>query len=217
MVAIDYMTKWAEAKAMRIINQQDCIKFIDSILMRFGIPVVLVSDNGPPYIGSYFEVSQRDRNKAQKVLCGTSPGKWASGGTGKTPFKLDYGSEAWLPMETGSPSHKVIHFDKVSNIEGPKTNMELLDEVRDRAVQKMEKYKEKTNLYFGKKAKIIEYEVGELVLQYTKASDLTNQDELQPNREGPYKVKEVLRPGTYKMSYLNDTQVPNTWNRARLR
>ncbi|XP_074377472.1 uncharacterized protein LOC141718993 [Apium graveolens] len=46
-MAIDYMTKWAEVKAMRIINQQDCIKFMNSIIMRFGIPVVLVLDNGP--------------------------------------------------------------------------------------------------------------------------------------------------------------------------
>ncbi|XP_074337090.1 uncharacterized protein LOC141674268 [Apium graveolens] len=55
LVAIDYMTKWAEAKAMRTINQQDCIKFMDSIVMRFGIPVVLVSDNGPLFVGSDFE------------------------------------------------------------------------------------------------------------------------------------------------------------------
>ncbi|XP_074377391.1 uncharacterized protein LOC141718919 [Apium graveolens] len=38
LVSIDYMTKWVEAKVMRTINQQDCIKFIDNILMRFGIP-----------------------------------------------------------------------------------------------------------------------------------------------------------------------------------
>ncbi|XP_074327871.1 uncharacterized protein LOC141665789 [Apium graveolens] len=47
LVAIDYMTKWAEAKAMKTINQQDCIKFMDAIVMRFGIPVDLISDNGP--------------------------------------------------------------------------------------------------------------------------------------------------------------------------
>ncbi|XP_074324117.1 uncharacterized protein LOC141661035 [Apium graveolens] len=55
LVAIDYMTKWEEAKAMRTINQQDCIKFMDAIVMRFGIPVVLISDNGPQFVGSEFE------------------------------------------------------------------------------------------------------------------------------------------------------------------
>ncbi|XP_074374603.1 uncharacterized protein LOC141715014 [Apium graveolens] len=55
LVAIDYMTKWAEAKAMRTINQQDCIKFMDTIIMRFGISVILVSNNGPQFVGSDFE------------------------------------------------------------------------------------------------------------------------------------------------------------------
>ncbi|XP_074361185.1 uncharacterized protein LOC141701427 [Apium graveolens] len=69
-------------------------------------------------------------------------------GTGETPFKLAYSLEARLPVETGSPSHKAINFDEVSNIEGLKTNLELMDEVRDREVQKRERYKEKTKLYF---------------------------------------------------------------------
>ncbi|XP_074350084.1 uncharacterized protein LOC141689632 [Apium graveolens] len=46
-VAIDYITKWVEANAMRTINQQGCIKFMNSIVTRFGIPMVLISDNGP--------------------------------------------------------------------------------------------------------------------------------------------------------------------------
>lgn len=49
------MTKWAEAKAMRTIIQQDYIKFVDSIIMRFGIPMVLISDNGPQFVGFDFE------------------------------------------------------------------------------------------------------------------------------------------------------------------
>ncbi|XP_074352581.1 uncharacterized protein LOC141691723 [Apium graveolens] len=181
LVAIDYMTKWAEAKAMRTINQQDCIKFMDTIVMRFGIP------NHPRT------------------------------GTNETPFKLAYGTEARIPIETGSPSHRVINFDEISNIEGLKTNLELLDEVRDNAVKRMESYKEKTKLYFTKKIKIREYEAGDLVLRHTEASDPTNQGKLQPNWEGSYMVKEVLRPGTYKLSYLGGTEVPNTWHGARLR
>ncbi|XP_074336785.1 uncharacterized protein LOC141673957 [Apium graveolens] len=138
-------------------------------------------------------------------------------GTGETPFKLAYDTEARLPIETGSPSHRVVNFDEVSNIEGLRTNLELLDEVRDQAVEKMERYKEKTKLYFAKKAKIKEYVVGDLVLRDIEASDPTNQGKLQPNWEGPYIVKEVLRPGTYKLNYLSGTEVPNTWHGTRLR
>ncbi|XP_074374611.1 uncharacterized protein LOC141715022 [Apium graveolens] len=138
-------------------------------------------------------------------------------GTNETPFKLAYGTEARIPIKTGSPSHRVINFDEISNIEGLKTNLELLDEVRDKAVKRMEGYKEKTKLYFAMKAKIREYEAGDLVLRHTEASDPTNQENMQPNWEGPYIVKEVLHPGTYKLSYLGRTEVPNTWHGARLR
>ncbi|XP_074352736.1 uncharacterized protein LOC141691883 [Apium graveolens] len=138
-------------------------------------------------------------------------------GTNETPFKLAYGTEARIPVETGSPSHRFINFDEISNIEGLKTKLELLDEVRDKAVKRMESYKEKTKLYFAKKAKTREYKAGDLVLQHTEASDPTNQGKLQPNWESPYMVKEGLRPETYKLSYLGGTEVPNTWPGARLR
>ncbi|XP_074342137.1 uncharacterized protein LOC141679568 [Apium graveolens] len=66
LVSIDYMTKWVEAKAMRTINQQDYIKFMDNILMRLGIPRVLVSDNGPQFIGSEFESYLQERGIKHK-------------------------------------------------------------------------------------------------------------------------------------------------------
>ncbi|XP_074352602.1 uncharacterized protein LOC141691742 [Apium graveolens] len=170
------MTKWAEAKAISTINQQDCIKFMDSIVMRFGILVILVSNNGPPFVGYEIEaylkelrikhkrasVAHPQGNGQVKVTNRTilrglekrleeSKKTWPDElpkvlwsyrttprtGTGETPFKLAYDTKSRLPVKTGSPSHRVANFDEVSNIEGLKTNPELLDEVRDRAVQKM--------------------------------------------------------------------------------
>ncbi|XP_074365725.1 uncharacterized protein LOC141706794 [Apium graveolens] len=250
------MTKWAEAKAMRTINQQDCIKFMDAIVMRFGIPVVLISDNGPQFVATEFEaylkvlgikhkrasvahpqgngqveVTNRTILRGLEKRLEETKKTWPDelpkvlwsyrttprAGTNETPFKLAYGTEARIPIETGSPSHRVVNFDEISNIEGLRTNLELLDEIRDEAVRKMEGYKEKTRLYFGKKARIREYEEGDLVLRHTEASDPSNQGKLQPNWEGPDRVKEVLRPGTYKLSYLGGTEVPNTCHGARLR
>ncbi|XP_074346762.1 uncharacterized protein LOC141685567 [Apium graveolens] len=204
LVAIDYMTKWAEAKAMRTINQQDCIKFMDSIIMRFRILVVIVSDNGPQFVGSDFEAYLKELGIEHKRAFVAHP--QGNGQVEVTNRTILWGLEK-----------RVTNFDEVSNIEGLKTNLELLDEVRDRAVKKMESYKEKTNLYFAKKAKIREYEMGDLILRHTEALDPTNQGKLQPNWKGPYIVKEVLRPGTYKLSYLSGTEVPNTWYGARLR
>ncbi|XP_074336111.1 uncharacterized protein LOC141673275 [Apium graveolens] len=212
------MTKWVEAKAIRTINQQDYIKFMDSIVMRFGIPKVLISDNGPhgsdfeaylkelgikhkkasvahPQGNGQVEVTKRTILRGWEKRLEESKKNWpdelpkvlwsyrttSRTGIDETPFKLSYDTEARLTVETGSPSHRVVNFDEVSNIEGLKTNLELLDEVRYRDVEKMESYKEKTKLYFAKKAKIREYVVGDLVLRDTEASDPTNQGKLQPN------------------------------------
>ena len=67
--------------------------------------------------------------------------------TRETPFKLAYDTEAMLPIEVGSSSYRAITFEE----EGIQTTLELIYEVRDHAVQRMEKYKEKTQTHSGKK------------------------------------------------------------------
>ncbi|XP_074336525.1 uncharacterized protein LOC141673680 [Apium graveolens] len=121
-----------------------------------------------------------------------------------------------LPIEVGSPSHRAINFYEIANEEGLKTYMELIDEVLDQAVARMEKYKEKTKEHFGKKSKVKNFQVGDLVLRDIEASDPTKTEKLMPKWEGPYKFKEVLRPGTYKVMNMDDSEVPNTWNGLRL-
>ncbi|KAK3027489.1 hypothetical protein RJ639_040290 [Escallonia herrerae] len=47
IVAIDYFTKWVKAKALSSITEQKCEDFFwRSVVCRFGIPRVLVTDNG---------------------------------------------------------------------------------------------------------------------------------------------------------------------------
>ncbi|XP_074323556.1 uncharacterized protein LOC141690856 [Apium graveolens] len=249
------MTKWVEAKSMRAINQQDFIKFMDNILMRFGIPRVLLSDNGPEFIGSEFESYHQERGIKYKKSSVAYPqgngqvevtnrillrviekrlkeikSKWLEElpsvlwyyrtsprtRTRETPFKLAYGTEAMLLIEVVSPSHRAINFDEVANEEGLRTNMEIIDEVQDQAIAKMERYKEKTREHFSKKSRVKSFQVGDLVLRDTEASDLTNTGKLMPKWEGPYKIKEVLRPGTYKLLNMDGSEVPNNLHGLRL-
>ena len=47
VVGIDYFTKWVEAEPLVQITQQNVKNFVwKSIICRFGVPRVLVSDNG---------------------------------------------------------------------------------------------------------------------------------------------------------------------------
>ncbi|KAI3694625.1 hypothetical protein L1987_77593 [Smallanthus sonchifolius] len=50
IVAVDYFTKWVEAKAVATITTTQIKKFVwDYIICRFGLPLYLVSDNGTQF------------------------------------------------------------------------------------------------------------------------------------------------------------------------
>lgn len=56
IVVVDYMTKWLKAKALKCITAKECQKFFnDFVVMRFGIPMVLISDNNTQFIDSKFK------------------------------------------------------------------------------------------------------------------------------------------------------------------
>ena len=60
LVAVDYFTKWAEAKTLANIRDVDVKKFVwKNIVTRFGVSDSLISDNGLQF-----------DNKAFRAFCG---------------------------------------------------------------------------------------------------------------------------------------------------
>ena len=56
LVATDYFSKWVEAKAYASIKDKDVSKFVwENIVCRFGIPQVIVADNGPQFDSALFK------------------------------------------------------------------------------------------------------------------------------------------------------------------
>ena len=56
VVGIDYFTKWVEAKALAIITKKNIRSFVwRNIICRYGIPRVLVSDNGKKFDNNAFK------------------------------------------------------------------------------------------------------------------------------------------------------------------
>ena len=55
VVGIDYFTKWVEAEPLAKITQHNVKNFVwKSIVCRFGVPRVLVSDNGRQFDNTSF-------------------------------------------------------------------------------------------------------------------------------------------------------------------
>ena len=59
---------------------------------------------------------------------------------GETPFWLTYGSEAVIPAEVGLTSYKVDSHDKSKNDETILLQLDLVDEVRATAEQRLARY-----------------------------------------------------------------------------
>ncbi|XP_076882850.1 uncharacterized protein LOC143531435 [Bidens hawaiensis] len=55
VVAIDYFTKWVEAKPLRTITGERIKRFVwENIVCRFGLPYAIISDNGKQFANNPF-------------------------------------------------------------------------------------------------------------------------------------------------------------------
>ena len=84
--------------------------------------------------------------------------------TGETLLRLTYGTKAVIPVEVGVTSTKRAAFSEEGNEDELRINLDCLDEVREKASSKMEKYRQKMAEYYNKRVKLKRLKVGDLVL-----------------------------------------------------
>ena len=71
---------------------------------------------------------------------------------------------------------------------------------------------------FNKKVNPRTFKVGDLVLRKMEALGRANeQGKVTPNWEGPYKIAEVIREGTFGLETLEGKWLPRTWNADKLK
>ena len=77
-------------------------------------------------------------------------------------------------------------------------------------------YKQKVARYYNFRVKSKVFRAGDLVLPRAIVSQPQNQEKLASNWEGPYEVKEVVRPRTYYLKELGGADLPRPWNSKNL-
>uniref|UniRef100_A0A2N9FSH1 Uncharacterized protein n=1 Tax=Fagus sylvatica TaxID=28930 RepID=A0A2N9FSH1_FAGSY len=258
VVAIDYFTKWVEAEPLATITERNIQNFVwKAVICRFGIPRVLVSDNGKqfdnprfrqfsqelgihnhysspghPQANGQVEVTNRSLLKLIKTRLEGAKGLWPEElpsilwayrttvriPTGETPFRMTFGSEAVVPVEIGLTTFRTSAYDGQENEEQLRLNLDLIDEVRETAEARMKRYQEKMARHYNSRVKPRQLSIGDLVLRkVTLATRNPSEGKLGPNWEGPYKVIEVRRPGTYHLEDMNGRRLPHPWNAEHLR
>ncbi|KAL0433568.1 UNVERIFIED_CONTAM: hypothetical protein Slati_2691100 [Sesamum latifolium] len=150
-----------------------------------------------PQANGQVEVTNRILDNPQRVY-------W------RNPFSLVYGTEAIIPAELGMPSHRVMNFSKECNENLLRENLDLIEELREKAFLRIQRYKNIMINSYDKRVKPRSFQVGDLVLRRVDA--LKPIGKLDPTWEGPYKVTSIIGKGAYELEDPEGRPLPRPWN-----
>ena len=135
--------------------------------------------------------------------------------TRETPFTLVYGTDAMIPIDMMENTGRVRLFDEEISEVGLRANLDVIDEVGDLAQISGEAMKRRLERSYKTKVVPRKFQEQDLVLR--KAQLIQMDSKLAPKWTGPYRVKQVLGEGAYKLETLEGREIPRTWNAANLR
>nr|GEW84667.1 reverse transcriptase domain-containing protein [Tanacetum cinerariifolium] len=139
LVAVDYLSKWVEAKALSINDARVVVKFLNSLFSRFGTPRAIISDRGAYICNDQFARIMTKYGVTHRLATAYHPQK--SGQvevsietpTGCTPYKLVYGKSCHLPIELEHKAYwalKHVNFDLKTAGDHRKLQLNELNELR---------------------------------------------------------------------------------------
>ena len=138
--------------------------------------------------------------------------------TGETPFKLAYGSKVVMPAEVHVANHRVMKYQDEENEEQLRLNLDLIDEVRMDAEQRTARYQSLMARQYDTMVKPRRFNIGDLVLKRVSlATKNPAHGKLGPNWEGPYRVINFKRQGSYYLEALDGRKLEHPWNVEHLR
>ncbi|XP_061351287.1 uncharacterized protein LOC133296340 [Gastrolobium bilobum] len=141
----------------------------------------------------------------------------AQSSTRETPFRLTYGSEAMIPVEIGEPSWRKDQVTEVTNSQGLKETLDLIEEIRERAAQSDRQSKERSASRYNRRVILRKFQTSDLVLRQADVGNKNAQDgKLAPNWEGPNRIAKVLGGGSYALETLGGKAIPRAWNADKL-
>ena len=138
--------------------------------------------------------------------------------TGETPFKLAYGSEAFITVEVHMANHRVMTYQVKDNEEQLRLCHDLIDEVRMDAEHRIVRYKTLMARQHDAMVSPRRFNIGDFVLKRVSlATKNPAQGKLGPNWEEPYKFINCKRQGSYYLETLDRRKLEHLWNVEHLR
>ncbi|GKD47471.1 reverse transcriptase domain-containing protein [Tanacetum coccineum] len=184
LMAVDYLSKWVEAKALPTNDARVVCKFLKSLFAWFGTPRAIISDRGTHFFNDQFSKVMLKYGVTHRLATAYHP--QTSG-----------------QVEVSNRSLKRILERTVGNHR--KVQLNELNELRDQAYENSLIYKEKTKKIHDSKIKNRVFNVGDRVLLFNSRLKIFS-GKLKTRWTGPFTVAQVFPYGTVELS---QTDGPN--------
>ncbi|XP_058185742.1 uncharacterized protein LOC131302967 [Rhododendron vialii] len=170
IIAVDYFTKWVEAKALATITAEVIIDFLwKFIISHFGLPRVIVTDRGKQFDNTQFKayciskgIHVHYASKAHPKANGQITPRTA---TGETPYSFAFGAEAVVPIEIELFNYRTASTDHQENQEDLRAELDLLEETRETAMAKVAMYQQRMVKYHDAQVRPRDFRASDLVLR----------------------------------------------------
>ncbi|GJZ43639.1 reverse transcriptase domain-containing protein [Tanacetum coccineum] len=215
LVAVDYLSKWVEVKALPTNDARVVVKILKSLFAWFGTPCAIISDRGTHFCNDQFAKVMLKYGVTHhlatayhhKLVDKLDDALWAfrtafKTPTGCTPYKLVYRKACHLPIELKHKAYwalKHANFDLKSAGNHQKVQLNELNELRDQAYENSLIYKEKTKKIHDSKIKNRDFNFGDRDLLFNSRLKIFS-GKLNTHWIGPFTVAQVFAYGIVELS-----------------
>nr|GEZ83907.1 reverse transcriptase domain-containing protein [Tanacetum cinerariifolium] len=215
LVAVDYLSKWVEAKALPTNDARVVVKFLKSLFSWFGTPKAIISDRGTQFCNDQFSRVMAKLKRILERTVGENRASWSDKLKdalwafrtafktliGCTPYRLVYGKACYLPLELEHMAYwalKHANLDLKTAGDHRKLQLNELNELRDQAYENSLIYKERTKKLHDDKIKNRIFNVGDQVLLFYSRLNIFSGKQ-KSRWSGPFTISKIYPYGTAKL------------------
>nr|GEU45014.1 reverse transcriptase domain-containing protein [Tanacetum cinerariifolium] len=201
LVAINYLSKWVEAKALLTNDARVVCKFLKNLFARFETPRAIISDQGTHFYNDQFTKVMLKYDVTRRLATPYHPK--TSGQVEVSNRGLKYILERTVGENRASWSDKLDDalwaFRTAYKTPIGKVQLNELNELRDQAYENSLIYKEKTKRIHDSKIKDRVFNIDDRVLLFNSRLKIFS-GKLKSRWSGPFTISHVFPYGTVELS-----------------
>nr|GEZ28102.1 reverse transcriptase domain-containing protein [Tanacetum cinerariifolium] len=172
LVAVDYLSKWVEAKELPTNDTRVVCNFLKNLFARFGAPRAIISDRGTHFYNDQFTKVMQKYGVTHRLATSYHP---------QTSGQVEVSNRG------------------LKRILERKIQINELNELRDQAYENFLIYKEKTKRIHDSKIKNHVFNIGDRVLLFNSCLKIFS-SKLKRRWSGPFTISQVFPYGTVELS-----------------